>query len=310
MGQRCSIGGAIDEEERESSTCRPEDFAIGKDKFGIDDEEETLVKLPPDIIGIDAERNGYPNVVGAALQQQQLKCVDQLRVAEGCVYTGQANGEFLPQGKGKQVWANGTTYDGTWMNGVAHGRGKLARLDGYAYVGDFSEGKKHGEGNEFLTDLSQYRGGFTQGLKHGHGIFEWNGARYEGEFRSDAMHGEGVFVWSDGRSYRGQWQENCMHGHGSFEWPDGRSFEGRYDCNQKHGPGVLSWPDHTKCVGTWRLGKLHGTATRICPDGAARRGTWIDGVWQSWTDPVSDSDANIGALPANAIRDCTCGQSG
>lgn len=239
MGHRCSVGGFTRDDVL--SPCRPEDFTAVKNKFGID-EEEAIVNCRSELIGaqlkedlakLDAEHTRYASLSAALQQQQQLRSVEELEVADGCMYTGQTNDDYLPQGKGKQFWSDGTLYDGTWMKGVAHGRGKLARPDGYAYVGNFMEGKKHGEGNEFLMDLSRYRGGFADGWKHGHGVFEWSsGASYNGEFREDAMHGEGVFVWSDGRTYRGQWLKNHMHGQGRFEWPDGRSFEGRYECDK------------------------------------------------------------------------------
>jgi hypothetical protein len=208
-----------------------------KNKLGID-EEEAIVNCPSELIGAQLK----DDLAKLDTDHTRLRFVEELEVADGCMYTGQTTDEYLPHGKGKQFWFDGTMYEGAWMNDVAHGRGKLARPDGYAYVGNFRQGKKHGEGNEFLMDDSKYRGGFADGLKHGHGVFQWStGASYDGDFREDVMHGEGVFVWSDGRTYRGQMQKNRMHGQGRFEWPDGRSFEGRYELDQKHGPGVMCW---------------------------------------------------------------------
>lgn len=40
-------------------------------------------------------------------------------------------------GKGKQVWPDGSVYEGWWMNDKANGKGRLIHGDGDVYEGDW-----------------------------------------------------------------------------------------------------------------------------------------------------------------------------
>jgi len=65
------------------------------------------------------------------------------------VYQGEwltLEGQDLRDGRGVQIWANGSRYDGFWKEGMAHGRGRLVHADGDVYIGDWKHDKTHGYG--------------------------------------------------------------------------------------------------------------------------------------------------------------------
>ncbi len=65
------------------------------------------------------------------------------------VYSGTfANGN-LPNGQGNIVYADGTRYEGSFLDGVFHGHGRLTYADGRSFVGEFAHGKREGYGTLF-----------------------------------------------------------------------------------------------------------------------------------------------------------------
>ncbi len=38
---------------------------------------------------------------------------------------------------GKQLWSDGSIYEGEWQNGMANGKGRLIHADGDCYEGKF-----------------------------------------------------------------------------------------------------------------------------------------------------------------------------
>ena len=147
------------------------------------------------------------------------------------VYIGQWNIKTKQkEGKGCQLWQDGSKYEGYWRNNMANGQGRLVHCNGDIYEGHWKDDKasgpgkclhadgswytgmwqndvKHGQGTEQWSDGSIYEGGFLNGIKWGKGMFSWpDGNSYEGEFKSDQFEGSGVYIWSDGRRYKGEWK--------------------------------------------------------------------------------------------------------
>lgn len=69
-----------------------------------------------------------------------------------CLDNGaQYEGEYIKstsirEGKGKQIWADGSIYEGFWKNSKANGRGRLVHADGDIYEGDWNDDKADGYG--------------------------------------------------------------------------------------------------------------------------------------------------------------------
>lgn len=61
-------------------------------------------------------------------------------------------------GRGYQIWADGSLYEGYWKNDKANGRGRLIHADGDVYEGEWKDDKAHGFGRYMHTDGAQYEG--------------------------------------------------------------------------------------------------------------------------------------------------------
>ena len=97
-------------------------------------------------------------------------------------------------GRGFQIWPDGSLYEGYWSENKANGKGRLIHADGDVYEGAWKDDKAHGFGVYMHAD----------------------GARYEGDWKEDKQHGKGVERWPDGAVYEGQYHEGQKHGRGRF----------------------------------------------------------------------------------------------
>ena len=106
-------------------------------------------------------------------------------------YEGQwLRGQQVRQGQGKQIWPDGSMYEGYWLDNKANGKGRLIHADGDVYDGYWKDDKAHGQGTYSHLD----------------------GAEYRGHWFEDKQHGEGVETWPDGASYKGAYVEGRKHG--------------------------------------------------------------------------------------------------
>ena len=66
---------------------------------------------------------------------------DLVTMENGAKYEGEwrviGNGEDVREGRGKQVWADGSLYEGYWKNDKANGHGRLIHADGDVYQGEW-----------------------------------------------------------------------------------------------------------------------------------------------------------------------------
>eukprot|EP00985_Skeletonema_marinoi_P024104 scaffold16520_cov151-Skeletonema_marinoi.AAC.5 len=125
--------------------------------------------------------------------------VENIRFSNGDTWAGE--GEFddngrLMNGKGIYKWANGVTYDGEWLDNMAHGEGKVTYKDGREYSGDWHVGKRHGFGiYTSMWKAYQYKGGWSNDKMHGKGVksYFWHFI----ECKEEWDHGKlrGVVLW-------------------------------------------------------------------------------------------------------------------
>jgi len=83
---------------------------------------------------------------------------DSCIVDNGEWYAGTWSRQSLRHGKGKVVYPDGSTYQGTWRNDQPSGNGRLISADGSYYIGDFSRGQKSGNGELVNANGSFYTG--------------------------------------------------------------------------------------------------------------------------------------------------------
>lgn len=50
------------------------------------------------------------------------------------------------EGRGRQIWPDGSFYEGFWRNDKANGKGRLIHADGDVYEGDWINDKAEGQG--------------------------------------------------------------------------------------------------------------------------------------------------------------------
>mmetsp|Transcript_22718 Transcript_22718/g.21896 ORF Transcript_22718/g.21896 Transcript_22718/m.21896 type:complete len:119 (+) Transcript_22718:281-637(+) len=82
-----------------------------------------------------------------------------ITLENGARYEGEWNEETNKRdGRGYQIWADGSLYEGYWKNDKANGRGRLIHADGDVYEGQWKDDKAHGEGTYKHTDGAMYRG--------------------------------------------------------------------------------------------------------------------------------------------------------
>ena len=145
----------------------------------------------------------------------------------GAEYEGEWDEVGRKDGRGVQIWVDGSLYEGYWKIDKANGRGRLIHADGDVYNGDWKDDKAHGYGQYNHTDGARYEGYWHEDKQHGEGKEIWpDNACYEGEYKDGKKHGRGQFLWADGSTYTGDFFENNIHGMGIYTWSDGRKYDG------------------------------------------------------------------------------------
>jgi hypothetical protein len=158
------------------------------------------------------------------------------------------NGE--PSGKCLAVYANGTVYDGEFVNGKRQGFGICKYKDGkgknydgsdcidghdykgeegFTYEGEWYQNKRHGKGKlknaegtiilEGIWENNQIK---NNQIKNGTGtkIYD-NGDVYDGEWKEGKHHGKGKYLFVDGSIYEGEWKDSLFSGQGVLKNAEG-----------------------------------------------------------------------------------------
>lgn len=180
----------------------------------------------------------------------------------GDVCSGSFKG-FLPHGKGKYKWLDGTIYEGDWEEGKMTGQGHVIWLSGAKYEGDFSGGYLHGFGSFTGTDGSEYKGSWRMNIQHGLGTKKYsNSDIYEGCWKEGAHEGNGRYLWtSQGNTYIGNWKGGQMNGRGVMKWANGDLFDGLWLNGFKHGSGIYRFADGGYYFGSWSKDLKDGKGT-------------------------------------------------
>lgn len=96
---------------------------------------------------------------------------------------------------------------------LADGFGSCTYSNGSSYVGTFKDGLQEGQGSYSYYDGSQYTGQFAAGLREGQGTsYYTNGDVYVGKFSNDMREGQGTYYWVDGSTWTGLWHADDFVG--------------------------------------------------------------------------------------------------
>lgn len=111
-------------------------------------------------------------------------------------------------------YANGNKYSGRLKNGFPDGKGKLIYANGTSYrEGIFVNGELNGYGKTQYDNGDIYEGEFKDGLRHGFGKYIYNiGGYYEGEWKNDLKDGKGKEILKNGEVLEGYFKNNNFIG--------------------------------------------------------------------------------------------------
>ena len=85
-----------------------------------------------------------------------------MHINENAIYIGEWSSDELRHGKGKQIWSDGSIYEGYWKHDKACGCGRMFYANGELYEGEWKEGMRHGEGLMIYESGSKYEGQFEE----------------------------------------------------------------------------------------------------------------------------------------------------
>ena len=91
-------------------------------------------------------------------EDRQRETKKMIQLENGAEYEGQWDKQGRKDGRGVQVWVDGSLYEGYWKNDKANGRGRLIHADGDVYNGEWKDDKAHGYGVYNHTDGARYEG--------------------------------------------------------------------------------------------------------------------------------------------------------
>ena len=94
-----------------------------------------------------------PSPDGVVRMQRGLMTLDN-----GAEYEGEWDELGRKDGRGIQIWVDGSLYEGYWKADKANGRGRLIHADGDVYNGEWKDDKAHGFGKYHHTDGARYEG--------------------------------------------------------------------------------------------------------------------------------------------------------
>ena len=130
---------------------------IFKDELEEEKREEEHNYNNPAVAACEAELG--PLILPARAENPLLEQREECLLEGGEKYTGEwLRGTQTRCGFGRQIFIDGTIYEGMWENGKAHGKGRVIHADGEYYEGDFREDKAHGFGVYSYLDGSRYEG--------------------------------------------------------------------------------------------------------------------------------------------------------
>ncbi len=184
--------------------------------------------------------------------------------------------------KGIKNFNDGSSYEGTFKDGIAHGKGKFTYADGKQfYEGDFVEGEWHGKGSLDLGWL-KYTGDFVKGKRTGFGIESFmeggsggSGGKYEGEFKDDAYHGKGIMTYEDGALFKGTWEYQAMVGYGEQKYSSGDIYKGNFKDGVPHGKGTYIYAEGDTYVGEFSNGQVTGKGKMNYSNGQTYEGYFL-----------------------------------
>ena len=91
---------------------------------------------------------------------------------KGQFYVNEAK-QIVRHGKGAIQYANGSIYEGLWVDGIRQGYGRLIHTTGDMYEGDWLNDRANGYGTFTNLEGYKYVGYWRDDCQEGHGVETW-----------------------------------------------------------------------------------------------------------------------------------------
>ena len=136
-----------------------------------------------------------------------------------CIYIGQWY-EKKRNGRGQQIYPDGSVYEGYWLDDKREGHGRFIDYLGDVYEGGWKSDSANGIGKYTQKGGAYYYGDWVNNKQTGRGKEKWpSGETYEGEYKDGFKHGIGTFKVSDGSYYHGDFVLDKIEGKGTRRSP-------------------------------------------------------------------------------------------
>eukprot|EP01125_Pyxidicula_operculata_P000737 TRINITY_DN1068_c0_g1_i1.p1 TRINITY_DN1068_c0_g1~~TRINITY_DN1068_c0_g1_i1.p1 ORF type:complete len:733 (-),score=221.83 TRINITY_DN1068_c0_g1_i1:201-2399(-) len=175
-------------------------------------------------------------------------------------YFGEKNSLGKPHGKGVCKWLDGSSYEGSFKDGILEGVGLYTWNTGNQYYGQFKDGQRTGYGI-FVWGTSPKQPNSEENdnnNNNNNAVHKQSGDVYEGNFLNGKLQGEGTYWYSNGDKYNGNWNGGDMDGKGTLYVSSQQSI---FNCYWKSGEARegtwLSKEGHIY-TGSFHQGKPHG----------------------------------------------------
>lgn len=139
----------------------------------------------------------------------------------GDVYKGEVNlsstNEYLRNGYGEIIYANGSVFATRWNNDIANGGGVNIQSDGTDIRGYWINGVLNNKKNTIIkfTNGDIYKGNVCNNRLCGNGIYKYSdGEIYDGEYFNGIKTGYGITYWPNSNMYEGYWADDTFNGYG------------------------------------------------------------------------------------------------
>lgn len=159
------------------------------------------------------------------------------------------------EGVGVLEYADGSKYEGNFVDGEMTGYGTWYFSSGEKYVGMFRDNFCHGRGVHYTNTGDKVSGLWHNGTYIGH-LFNVDGQ--EGCIEGDCESGEGTYIYKGGKA----------------------KYEGQFFRGKPNGAGVCHYSDGNWYEGSWAGGSFDGVGSMYMLDGRIVEGIWKDGTFQ------------------------------
>lgn len=182
------------------------------------------------------------DLTGEPIAYNETVVQEEPEVQTGCI-VGDCN-----TGNGTMLFADGSKYEGGFVNGKINGFGTYYYANNSKYTGEWKDGYYHGEGTKYngpkdvrigLWQNGEYLGTkedqsrkacISGNCENGEGTYVYaDGSKYIGEFKAGAADGQGICYYSNGNKYTGFWKANSFNGEGIMYFANGEVTGGIWD---------------------------------------------------------------------------------